>query len=84
MNIHQVHIFNSGDVRRLVLGASNTVGIYVLPKFLGDFKELYPKVEIALNIQNRQEAVEQSWQASSILPLCRIRQSPPTFRLNSS
>jgi DNA-binding transcriptional LysR family regulator len=51
--------FGSGDVGRLVLGASNTVGIYVLPKFLGEFKELYPKAEIALNIQNRQEAVEQ-------------------------
>ncbi|MCK7488822.1 MAG: LysR substrate-binding domain-containing protein [Anaerotruncus sp.] len=35
------------------------MGIYVLPKFLGEFKELYPKTEIALNIQNRQEAVEQ-------------------------
>jgi DNA-binding transcriptional LysR family regulator len=51
--------FSSGDVGRLVFGASNTVGIYVLPKFLGEFKELYPKAEIALNIQNRQEAVEQ-------------------------
>ena len=51
--------FSSGDVGRLVLGAANTVGIYVLPKFLGEFKERYPKAEIALNIQNRQEAVEQ-------------------------
>jgi LysR family transcriptional regulator, transcriptional activator of the cysJI operon len=51
--------FSSGDVGRLVLGASSTVGIYVLPKFLGEFKELYPKAEIALNIQNRHEAVEQ-------------------------
>jgi DNA-binding transcriptional LysR family regulator len=51
--------FSSGDVGRLILGASSTVGIYVLPEFLGEFKELYPKAEIALNIQNRQEAVEQ-------------------------
>ncbi len=51
--------FSSGDVGRLILGASSTVGIFVLPKFLGEFKELYPKAEIALNIQNRQEAVEQ-------------------------
>lgn len=51
--------FSSGDVGRLVLGASSTVGIYVLPRFLGEFKELYPKAEIALHIQNRQEAVEQ-------------------------
>jgi LysR family transcriptional regulator, transcriptional activator of the cysJI operon len=51
--------FSSGDVGRLLLGASSTVGIYVLPSFLGEFKELYPKAEIALMIQNRQEAVEQ-------------------------
>jgi LysR family transcriptional regulator, transcriptional activator of the cysJI operon len=51
--------FSSGDVGRLLLGASSTVGIYVLPSFLGDFKEMYPKAEIALMIQNRQEAVEQ-------------------------
>jgi LysR family transcriptional regulator, transcriptional activator of the cysJI operon len=51
--------FGSGDVGRLVLGASSTVGIYVLPKFLGEFKDLFPKAEVALHIQNRQEAVEQ-------------------------
>jgi DNA-binding transcriptional LysR family regulator len=51
--------FGSGDAGRLVLGASSTVGIYVLPAFLGEFKELFPKAEIALHIQNRQEAVEQ-------------------------
>jgi len=51
--------FGSGDVGRIVLGASSTVGVYVLPKFLGEFKELFPKAEISLHIQNRQEAVEQ-------------------------
>jgi LysR family transcriptional regulator, transcriptional activator of the cysJI operon len=51
--------FSSGDVGRLVLGASSTVGIYVLPQSLGEFKELYPKAEISLMIHNRQEAVEQ-------------------------
>ncbi|HOS96873.1 MAG TPA: LysR substrate-binding domain-containing protein [Deltaproteobacteria bacterium] len=51
--------FGSGDAGRLVLGASSTVGIYVLPAFLGEFKELFPKAEIALHIQNRQEAMEQ-------------------------
>jgi len=50
--------FSTGDVGKLVLGASSTVGIYVLPRHLGEFKELYPKAEIALMIQNRQEALE--------------------------
>ncbi|HPI92284.1 MAG TPA: LysR family transcriptional regulator [Deltaproteobacteria bacterium] len=51
--------FGTGDVGRIVLGASSTVGIYVLPRFLGEFKDLFPKADIALHIQNRQEAVEQ-------------------------
>jgi len=51
--------FSSGDVGKLVIGASNTVGIYVLPKYLGEFREMYPKVEISLMILNRHEAVEQ-------------------------
>jgi DNA-binding transcriptional LysR family regulator len=51
--------FSSGDVGKLVLGTSNTIGIYVLPKYLGDFKELFPKAEISMMILNRQEALEQ-------------------------
>ncbi len=51
--------FSSGDVGKLILGTSNTVGIYVLPKYLGEFKEMFPKTEISLTILNRQEALEQ-------------------------
>ncbi len=51
--------FSSGDVGKLVLGTSSTVGIYVLPKYLGEFKEIFPKAEISLMIMNRQEALEQ-------------------------
>jgi DNA-binding transcriptional LysR family regulator len=51
--------FSSGDVGKLVLGTSNTIGIYVLPKYLGYFKESFPKAEISMMILNRQEALEQ-------------------------
>jgi DNA-binding transcriptional LysR family regulator len=51
--------FSSGDVGKLVLGTSNTIGIYVLPKYLGFFKEMFPKAEISMMILNRQEALEQ-------------------------
>jgi len=51
--------FSSGDVGKLVLGTSNTIGIYVLPKYLGYFKEMYPKAEISMTILNRHEALEQ-------------------------
>lgn len=51
--------FSSGDVGKLVIGTSSTIGIYVLPKYLGYFKEVFPKAEISLIILNRQEALEQ-------------------------
>jgi len=51
--------FSSGDVGKLVLGTSNTIGIYVLPKYLGYFKESFPKAEISMMILNKQEALEQ-------------------------
>lgn len=51
--------FSKGDSGRIVIGASSTVGIYVLPSYLGEFKQQYPKAEIILLIQNRKEALEQ-------------------------
>lgn len=51
--------FSAGDAGRLVIGSPNTIGIYVLPQFLGEFKELFPNVEISLTTLNRQEATEQ-------------------------
>ncbi|MGC9324451.1 MAG: LysR substrate-binding domain-containing protein [Desulfomonilia bacterium] len=69
-----MHEFSSGDVGRLVIGTSNTVGIYVLPRYLGEFKDLYPKAEIALMIQNRQEAFEQCLAGESDFA---ILQDPP-------
>ncbi|HPC47225.1 MAG TPA: LysR family transcriptional regulator [Deltaproteobacteria bacterium] len=50
--------FSAGDAGRIVLGASSTVGVYVLPRFLGEFKERYPKADISLHILNRKEAAE--------------------------
>jgi len=50
--------FSAGDMGKIVLGAPNTIGIYVLPRYLGEFKEKYPKAEIALLTLNRQEALE--------------------------
>jgi len=41
------------------IGASNTPGIYVLPKILGEFKEKYPEVKINLHIGNTYEIQNQ-------------------------
>lgn len=34
----------------LIIGGSNTVGIYILPKMIGIFKKLYPKVNVSLHV----------------------------------
>lgn len=45
----------SGVVRgHLTIGASQTIGEYFLPKFIGSFKELYPQVLITIDIFNTQ------------------------------
>ncbi len=43
----------TGDVSGiLVIGASTTIAEYVLPSLLGEFKQLYPSVNIRLNVSN--------------------------------
>ncbi|MEA2102878.1 MAG: LysR family transcriptional regulator [Thermodesulfobacteriota bacterium] len=51
--------FGSGDVGSLAIGASNTIANYILPRYLGEFKENNPRVDISLSILNRQDAIEQ-------------------------
>jgi DNA-binding transcriptional LysR family regulator len=51
--------FGTGDKGKIIIGAPNTIGIYILPRFLGKFKELFPKAEISLHSLNRQEATDQ-------------------------
>lgn len=51
--------FGSGDKGKIIIGAPNTIGIYILPRFLGEFKELFPKAEISLHSLNKQEATDQ-------------------------
>jgi DNA-binding transcriptional LysR family regulator len=37
---------------RLAIGASTTIGIYLLPQILGQYKTSYPKIELSLEIAN--------------------------------
>lgn len=37
------------------IGASNTPGTYILPRILGEFKEMYPEVDTSLHIANTYE-----------------------------
>lgn len=43
---------------RLLVGASTTVGEYILPPVLGQFKRRYPRVEIQLEIANTRRIVQ--------------------------
>ena len=51
--------FSTGDMGKIVIGASSTIGIYILPSYLGEFKDQFPKAEISLLTLNRQDALEQ-------------------------
>jgi DNA-binding transcriptional LysR family regulator len=42
--------FRKLDSGSLILGASSNIGVYVLPKLLGEFKSLHPKIEIKVSI----------------------------------
>ncbi|MDA8233655.1 MAG: selenium metabolism-associated LysR family transcriptional regulator [Clostridia bacterium] len=44
---------------RLVLGASTTPGIYMLPSLLGTFLEQYPKIDYSLQVSNSHRVQEQ-------------------------
>ncbi len=43
---------------RLSVGADTTVGSYVIPGLLGKFRQIYPQVEILLQVLNRAALVE--------------------------
>lgn len=43
---------------RLSVGADTTVGTYVIPGLLGKFHQIYPEVEITLDVVNRAALVE--------------------------
>lgn len=42
--------FNQLDSGSLIIAASSNIGVYVLPKLLGEFKTRYPKIEIQVFI----------------------------------
>jgi DNA-binding transcriptional LysR family regulator len=50
----------NGEIQgRLTIGATLTIGEYVLPQIIGSFKHLHPRVEILLHVQNTEVIVEE-------------------------
>ena len=43
----------------LRISAASTVGIYIIPDLLGEFKSQYPGIEISLTISNKEEVLRQ-------------------------
>lgn len=50
--VEQIEYLFNLKVARLVIGASTTIGNYLLPKMIRDFQELYPEIDISLAIFN--------------------------------
>lgn len=50
--------FKNFDKGKLSIGASTTIGIYMLPSIIMEFNKKYPGIEISLNIENTQNIVQ--------------------------
>lgn len=50
---------------RLVIGASTTIGIYLLPEVMGAFQQFHPRIELQLEIANTQK-IQQELRAHKI------------------
>ena len=50
--VEQIEYLFNLKVARLVIGASTTIGNYLLPKMIRDFQGLYPEIDISLAIFN--------------------------------
>jgi len=52
---HEFHSINGFIGGELFIGGSNTPGTYIMPKLIGQFKQLYPHVKVNLHISNTDE-----------------------------
>ncbi len=53
--IKEMNVLNRG---KLVIGASTTIGIYILPDIIGRFSKLYSNVDISIIIENTENIVK--------------------------
>lgn len=53
-----IEALRSPHYGRLSVGADTTVGSYVIPGLLGKFRQIYPEVEISLEVLNRAALIE--------------------------
>ncbi len=48
----------SGNIGHLRVSADTTVGVYVVPEYLGQFRRAYPRVSIMLDVANRTRVID--------------------------
>ncbi len=53
-----IDAFKAGSAGRLSIGASSTVGLYVLPRYIAEFRQKFPEAGFSLTILNREEALK--------------------------
>ena len=56
--LRAINEINQANTGRLRIGASTTIGIYVLPEIIGSFLKEYPAVDVAIAIENTKYIVE--------------------------
>lgn len=56
--VEQIEYLFHLKVERLVIGASTTIGNYLLPKMISDFQMLYPEIDFSLAIYNTKDVCE--------------------------
>ncbi|MCR8635050.1 LysR family transcriptional regulator [Paenibacillus radicis (ex Xue et al. 2023)] len=54
----EIHLLQNAVTGSLKIGASFTIGEYVMPRLLAEFTSLYPQVDIQVNIGNTEEIIQ--------------------------
>jgi DNA-binding transcriptional LysR family regulator len=52
-----IDAFKAGSAGRLSIGASSTIGLYVLPQYIAEFRNKFPDAGFSISILNREEAM---------------------------
>ncbi len=73
-----------GSRGRLAIGASTTIGVYLLPLVLGQYKSVYPQIEPTLLIENTESICTHLADGVIELGMTEGEEIAPVFGLDSS
>lgn len=58
-SIKEIDKFRHSNLNKVTIGASTTLGEYVLPRIISDFRKRYPDADIYLKVANTQQILNQ-------------------------